>query len=431
MSKKYPENIKLEVVSEYVLKNKSHRDIQEEILNIPAPLHGGGYEVMNILHEFSLKKEHKNLMSRNPKKFQELFPELYLKLLDKNESKTILNGHITDKQKRELLKLRKEFEKIYDVGDLDSNFKKEFEIFFELYDNYALNGIYFLIRKNKSSIPIKNLSLFLSSQDYYYMQTTFWTYLNKNNKEIAYPEGGNNGKVYPLGFTYFFNENTYRFEIQYEIKGKNKYFFNLFKSLAKNMEIEFKYPLEIKPERNKISATTADYNSFNDLEKHRKSINKYLENKSVLIKPISYKEFVNNLKNKLYNIKNSEIDIIKENNKEKKANLERFFEGNKKQYLHEYKERDPKLIKKAKEEFKQKYKSLFCEVCDFSFEDKYGKEYIEGHHKKPISTLSEKTEMKVKDIALLCANCHRMAHYHTYNKTLTIEELKKILNIKY
>ena len=56
-----------------------------------------------------------------------------------------------------------------------------------------------------------------------------------------------------------------------------------------------------------------------------------------------------------------------------------------------------------------------------------GKDYIEVHHVIPLSEF--KTEIWVNpatDMAVVCANCHRMIHREK-NNILTLEELKKII----
>ncbi|ACA55867.1 Hnh endonuclease [Clostridium botulinum A3 str. Loch Maree] len=90
-----------------------------------------------------------------------------------------------------------------------------------------------------------------------------------------------------------------------------------------------------------------------------------------------------------------------------------FLEGRKKLRQHICIERNAKVIKMAKENFKKKYGVLKCEVCGFNFEKKYGKlgeDFIEGHHIKPVSELKEGEKTKVEDIVLLCSNCHKMIH---------------------
>ena len=70
-------------------------------------------------------------------------------------------------------------------------------------------------------------------------------------------------------------------------------------------------------------------------------------------------------------------------------------------------------------------------VCGFNFEKTYGswgKNWAEVHHLLPIA---EKKKNKTitnpdTDLAVLCANCHRMTHKKK-DTILTIDELKKKL----
>lgn len=93
---------------------------------------------------------------------------------------------------------------------------------------------------------------------------------------------------------------------------------------------------------------------------------------------------------------------------------EGFSEGRKYLRKHIVRERNPKLIKLAKEKFKTKHEGkLYCELCGFDFYDEYGelgKEYIEAHHIKPVSDLKEGEKTKVEDIIMVCSNCHSMLH---------------------
>jgi 5-methylcytosine-specific restriction protein A len=55
---------------------------------------------------------------------------------------------------------------------------------------------------------------------------------------------------------------------------------------------------------------------------------------------------------------------------------------------------------------------IACEVCGFNFGRVYGERgegYIEVHHVRPLHVSGE-TETRLDDLALLCANCHRMCH---------------------
>lgn len=80
--------------------------------------------------------------------------------------------------------------------------------------------------------------------------------------------------------------------------------------------------------------------------------------------------------------------------------------------LHKRYERDPKLVSE-KRKAAAATGDLACEVCGFDFGAAYGdlgRGYIEVHHTKPVHTLLAGTKTKLDDLALLCANCHRMAH---------------------
>lgn len=60
MFKNYDDYTLALVLKAYLFHGKSHRSIQKEILNIPAPARGGGFKVMEILHFFNIKGEHKS-----------------------------------------------------------------------------------------------------------------------------------------------------------------------------------------------------------------------------------------------------------------------------------------------------------------------------------------------------------------------------------
>ena len=71
-----------------------------------------------------------------------------------------------------------------------------------------------------------------------------------------------------------------------------------------------------------------------------------------------------------------------------------------------------------------------CMVCDFDFEEVYGelgKDFIEVHHTKPLSSLEHEVEVNPEeDLVCLCSNCHRMIHRNR-NKIMTVEKLKKLM----
>lgn len=51
-----------------------------------------------------------------------------------------------------------------------------------------------------------------------------------------------------------------------------------------------------------------------------------------------------------------------------------------------------------------------CECCEQSWEDKVRAAIFEVHHKVPYADKFETRPLKASDLAVLCANCHRMIH---------------------
>lgn len=95
--------------------------------------------------------------------------------------------------------------------------------------------------------------------------------------------------------------------------------------------------------------------------------------------------------------------------------------------LHKRYERDPRIVAEKRKAAKLAG-DFSCEVCGFDFEAAYGElgvEFIEIHHTNPVHQMKAGTNTKLSDLALLCSNCHRMAHRRRV--PLTIAELKTIL----
>lgn len=96
--------------------------------------------------------------------------------------------------------------------------------------------------------------------------------------------------------------------------------------------------------------------------------------------------------------------------------------------LHRSRERDRKLIEKKKKQALASAGALICEVCAFDFSRRYGehgRDFIEAHHIKPVSTLVKGEKTRLSDLALVCANCHRMLHRG--RSLLTLSSLKGVL----
>ena len=109
-----------------------------------------------------------------------------------------------------------------------------------------------------------------------------------------------------------------------------------------------------------------------------------------------------------------------------------FPEGKKIYLSHRSKERNKAVVDLAKKKAKERDPWLCCSVCDFSFSKEYGvklgENFIEAHHTKPLSEITEEVETKVEDLALVCSNCHRMLHRK--RPWRSISNLKSILNCK-
>jgi len=92
------------------------------------------------------------------------------------------------------------------------------------------------------------------------------------------------------------------------------------------------------------------------------------------------------------------------------------FEGRKQAKEHIQRERSARLVRLAKTNFAHLHNGdLYCEICAFNFKEIYGEAgagFIEAHHLKPISEMEEGEQTNIKDIMLVCSNCHRMLHRH-------------------
>ncbi|MFJ7774603.1 HNH endonuclease [Streptomyces yangpuensis] len=79
---------------------------------------------------------------------------------------------------------------------------------------------------------------------------------------------------------------------------------------------------------------------------------------------------------------------------------------------HQARERSKSLRKKKIASVTQRGGRLACEACGFDFEEVYGDRgagYIECHHVVPLHKAGE-GRTRLSDLALICANCHRMIH---------------------
>lgn len=96
--------------------------------------------------------------------------------------------------------------------------------------------------------------------------------------------------------------------------------------------------------------------------------------------------------------------------------------------VHQFRERDRRIVQAKKRSVLKKTGKLACEVCSFDFAEVYGElgeEFIECHHTVPLHTLDVQRKTLIDELALVCANCHRMIHRR--KKWLPIVELRSYM----
>jgi predicted HNH restriction endonuclease len=91
-------------------------------------------------------------------------------------------------------------------------------------------------------------------------------------------------------------------------------------------------------------------------------------------------------------------------------------EGSKQQRLSIHRQREISLRRAKLDAFRREHHGrLFCEVpgCGFDFEIMYGhlgRGFAEVHHLRPLAELDGPISTALTDLAVVCANCHRMIH---------------------
>ncbi len=95
--------------------------------------------------------------------------------------------------------------------------------------------------------------------------------------------------------------------------------------------------------------------------------------------------------------------------------------------VHLMRERNRALVNRKKQSVLVEKGKLECEACGFDFSRIYGEigdGFIECHHIKPVSDLRSGDRTKISDLALICANCHRMLHR---SGLIALNELRQII----
>ena len=98
---------------------------------------------------------------------------------------------------------------------------------------------------------------------------------------------------------------------------------------------------------------------------------------------------------------------------------------------HRFRERNRAIVERRKAKAIRQHGRLNCEACDFDFSVNYGERgsgFIECHHTRPVSALKPGEKTKLEELALLCANCHRMIHIR--RPWMSVSELRQLIGIR-
>lgn len=131
-----------------------------------------------------------------------------------------------------------------------------------------------------------------------------------------------------------------------------------------------------------------------------------------------------NIYNNFYELIKSDFEDIKYAD-EIEADM-KYSEGKTKQILVNSYERNAIARRKCIE-----YYGLNCQVCNFNFENVFGrigKDFIHVHHVVDISSIGKEYSVDpIKDLVPVCPNCHNMLHRK--KPAYTIDELRQMLQI--
>ena len=107
---------------------------------------------------------------------------------------------------------------------------------------------------------------------------------------------------------------------------------------------------------------------------------------------------------------------------------EEFPEGRILTRVHKQRERNRSAVRRKKERVMSETGRLRCEACDFDFQAIYGSlgnGFAECHHTVPVADLKEGQSTRLSDLAIVCANCHRMLHRS--RPLMSVAELRDLL----
>jgi 5-methylcytosine-specific restriction endonuclease McrA len=204
----------------------------------------------------------------------------------------------------------------------------------------------------------------------------------------------------------------------------------------KDKKDEVYFPIPFKKMQGKESTRSCAYNYYRD--KYGAdlatniaflticSYNPYRQ-KPLVCRNYKFGEYLGFIPDESLSLYHVDMEIVKRDiQADMLENSEDRVEGAIKEYFGKRYERDPINRKRALE-----LHGLSCVVCEFNFEEIYGergKDFIEVHHVKPLSTLGGNEEQidPRTDLVPVCSNCHRMIH-RRHDDVLSIEQMKSIL----
>lgn len=103
-------------------------------------------------------------------------------------------------------------------------------------------------------------------------------------------------------------------------------------------------------------------------------------------------------------------------------------EGNPRLVAHLRRERNSGIVKAKKDAVLRALGKLCCEACGFDFKEVYGEigdGFCEVHHLRPLSTADGLVKTELRDLAIVCSNCHRIIH--RTDPMLSISSMAKYL----
>jgi hypothetical protein len=95
--------------------------------------------------------------------------------------------------------------------------------------------------------------------------------------------------------------------------------------------------------------------------------------------------------------------------------------------LHRTRERNRRLVARKKRSVLSATGKLACEACEFDFLVAYGPRgdgFAECHHTHPICRSEPERRTRLSELAVVCANCHRMLHRRPW---LSVDDLRELV----